>query len=78
MSRNGTLYQVHTNGFALSEDQSGYYPCNATDGNNCQVAQGDRIGVGFDLRNLGGCAGGGNCYAEDTNYWVAIIWEFDP
>ena len=78
MSRNGNLYQVHTNGFALNEDQWGYYPCNATDANNCQVARGDRIGVGFDLRNgLGGCAGG-NCYAEDTHYWVAIIWEFDP
>ncbi|MDW8236180.1 MAG: hypothetical protein RMK98_06140 [Bacteroidia bacterium] len=72
LSRNGTLYQINTSGFCLNSDEFGVYPCTQ----NCEVQRGDRIGIGLDLRNLGGCCGG-SCYAEDTHYWVAVVWEFD-
>ncbi|MCS7162763.1 MAG: hypothetical protein NZ958_05500 [Bacteroidia bacterium] len=37
---------------------------------NNSFSRGDRIAVGLDM-NCGGC------YAEDTAYYVAIVWEFE-
>ncbi|MCX7652859.1 MAG: hypothetical protein N2200_08355 [Bacteroidia bacterium] len=73
LSRNGSLAEINTTGFCLSQDEVGVYECTQ----NCDVQRGDRIGIGFDLRSgLGGCCGG-SCYAEDTHYWVAVVWAFD-
>lgn len=73
ISRNGNLAVINTTGFCLSQDDAGVYECTQ----NCDVQRGDRIGIGFDLRSgLGGCCGG-SCYAEDTHYWVAVVWAFD-
>lgn len=73
LSRNGTLYQINPNGFCLSEDEFGVYECTQ----NCEVSRGDRVSIGFDLRNPSGGCCGGSCYIEDTNYWVAVVWAFE-
>jgi len=73
LSRNGNLYVINPNGFCLNGDQFGVYECTQ----NCDVSRGDRVGIGFDLRTpQGGCCGG-SCYAEDTHYWVAVVWAFE-
>ncbi|MCX7769437.1 MAG: hypothetical protein N2110_10535, partial [Flavobacteriales bacterium] len=65
-SINGSYALLNANTFDANENNWTSIDCTQ----NNTFNRGDRIAVGVDM-NCGGC------YFEDTNYFVAIIWEFD-
>jgi hypothetical protein len=68
---NGTLI-TSTTAFNLNENQSG----SMTVPTNWTFSEGDRIGVGFLFDDDALC-NGGDCYVEDTNYFVTLVWEYN-
>lgn len=68
---NGTL-ATSTTAFNLNENQSG----TMTVPTSWTFNEGDRIAVGFRFDDNALC-NGGNCYVEDTNFFVSLVWEYD-
>lgn len=68
---NGTL-QTSTTAFNLNQNQTG----SMTVPTNWTFNEGDRIGVGFRFDDNALC-NGGDCYVEDTNFFVSLVWEYD-
>lgn len=67
---NGTL-STSTTAFNLNENQTG----TITVPTNWSFSEGDLVGVGFRYDDNGLC-NGGDCYVEDTNYFVSLVWEY--
>lgn len=71
ISINGTLYRLDANtttpSLSVESNASGTY----SPTQNNTFSRGDRIAVGFAID---GCS---NCRMEDTNYFVALIWEYN-
>lgn len=68
---NGTL-STSTTAFNLNENQTG----TITVPTGWTFNEGDLIGVGFRFDDNALC-NGGDCYVEDTNYFVSLVWEYD-
>lgn len=68
---NGSL-STSTTAFNLNENQSG----SMTVPTSWTFNEGDLIGVGFRFDDNALCTGG-NCYVEDTNYFVTLVWEYE-
>ena len=68
---NGVL-STSTTAFNLNQNETGSMtlPISWT------FNEGDRIGVGFRFDDDALC-NGGDCYVEDTNYFVSLVWEYD-
>ncbi len=69
ISKNGTYSRLDANAtpsFSVDNDASGTY----TPTQNNTFSRGDRIAIGFAVN----C---GSCWMEDTNYFVALIWEYN-
>ncbi|HMV13728.1 MAG TPA: hypothetical protein PKA75_00055 [Chitinophagales bacterium] len=69
ISKNGTYSRLDAGAgptFSVESDQSGVY----IPTQNNSVTRGDRIAIGFAVN----CA---NCWLENTNYYVALVWEYD-
>ena len=68
---NGTL-STSTTAFNLNQNQTG----TMTVPTNWSFNEGDRIGVGFRFDDNALC-NGGDCYVEDTNFFVSLVWVYD-
>ena len=68
---NGTL-STSTTAFNLNQNETG----SMTVPVNWTFNEGDLVGVGFRFDDNGLC-NGGDCYVEDTNYFVSLVWEYD-
>lgn len=68
---NGAL-STSTTAFNLNENQTG----SITVPVNWTFSEGDLVGVGFRFDDDALC-NGGDCYVEDTNYFVSLVWEYD-
>ena len=73
ISVNSILYSLDAGGvsgasptLSVDSDQSGVY----TPTQNNSVTRGDRVAIGFAVN----C---GSCILEDTDYYVALVWEYD-
>lgn len=58
--------------FNLNQNESG----SMTVPTNWIFNEGDLIGVGLRFDDDALC-NGGDCYVEDTNYFVSLVWEYD-
>jgi len=68
---NGTL-STSTTAFNLNQNETG----SMTLPGNWTFAEGDLIGVGFRFDDDASC-NGGDCYVEDTNFFVSLVWEYN-
>jgi hypothetical protein len=71
MDVNGTL-STSASAFNLNENQT----ASMTIPTNWTFNEGDRIAVGFRFDDDAACTGG-DCYVEDTNYFVSLIWVYN-
>lgn len=68
---NGVL-STSTTAFNLNQNETG----SMTVPVNWTFNEGDLVGVGFRFDDDALC-NGGDCYVEDTNYFVSLVWEYD-
>ncbi len=68
---NGTL-TTSTAAFNLNDNSSGSITVPTT----WTFNEGDLIGVGLRFDDDAACSGG-DCYVEDTNYFVTLVWEYE-
>ena len=68
---NGVL-STSTTAFNLNQNETG----SMTVPINWTFNEGDLVGVGFRFDDDALC-NGGDCYVEDTNYFVSLVWEYD-
>lgn len=68
---NGTL-STSTTAFNLNDNQAG----SMTVPTSWTFNEGDRVGVGFRFDDDALCSGG-DCYVEDTNFFVTLVWEYE-
>ncbi len=71
MTVNGTLI-TSTAAFNMDNDQSSSMTMPA----NFIFSEGDKVAVGFRFDDNGACTSG-DCYVEDTDYYVSLVWEYD-
>ncbi|MBI1289462.1 MAG: hypothetical protein GC178_17990 [Flavobacteriales bacterium] len=71
MDVNGTLV-TSSGAFNLNENQT----ASMTVPTSWTFTEGDRVAVGFRFDDDAACTGG-DCYVEDTNYFVSLVWEYD-
>ncbi len=68
---NGVI-STSTTAFNLNQNESG----SMTVPTNWIFNEGDLVGVGLRFDDDALC-NGGDCYVEDTNYFVSLVWEYD-